>query len=181
MSKDTLLLNANGQPLTVAPLSTLSWQESIKLVFLDRINVLEWHEDWEVRSPNLTIRVPSVATTKVYVKPARAGVNFSRHNVYARDNYQCQYCNKHFRFQDLTLDHVLPKSLGGKLTWENIVTSCKWCNNNKGDNANIIPKKQPYRPHVSQLKISSKQVSEIQYPVWFNYLDIPDELLKLRA
>lgn len=59
MSNDTLLLNANGAPLSVTPLSTLTWQESIKLIWLDKINVLEWH-DWTVRSVNHSMHVPSV-------------------------------------------------------------------------------------------------------------------------
>ena len=181
MSYDTLLLNTDGQPLTVSPLSTLSWQESIKLVILERIHVLEWHEDWVIHSQHMSFNVPSVATTKVYVRPNKTGANFSRYNVYARDNYQCQYCFKHFKYNDLTLDHVLPKSLGGDTSWENIVTSCKKCNYDKGNDASIIPKYTPYRPHIKQLKIGHKQLKSIKYPEWFKYLDIPAHYHELSA
>ena len=91
--RDTLLLNADGNPLSVAPLSTLTWQESIKLVWLDRINVLEWHENWQVHSPNITMTVPSVMMVREYVK-RRSNTSFNRSNVYLRDNYICQYCKQ---------------------------------------------------------------------------------------
>ena len=105
--RDTLLLNADGNPLSVAPLSTLTLQESIKLVWLDRINVLEWHQDWQVHSPTLTMTVPSVIMTRDFVKQ-RVNTSFNRSNVYLRDNYICQYCKQMFSYKDLTLDHVLP-------------------------------------------------------------------------
>ena len=76
---DTLLLNADGAPLSITPLSTLTWQESIKLIWLDKINVLDWHDDWEVHSPNHTMKVPAVIAIRDYNKSA-GDVNFSRKN-----------------------------------------------------------------------------------------------------
>ena len=88
---DTLLLNADGAPLSITPLSTLTWQESIKLIWLDKINGLEWHDGWGVHSPNHTLRVPSVIAIREYI-PQSGGINFSRTNVFIRDKYTCQYC-----------------------------------------------------------------------------------------
>ena len=116
---DTLLLNADGAPLSITPLSTLTWQESIKLIWLDKINVLEWHEDWQVHSPNHTLTVPSVIAIREYVPQANGGINFTRSNVFIRDKYTCQYCLDVFSPKELTLDHVVPKSKGGKTNWEN--------------------------------------------------------------
>ena len=167
--RDTLLLNADGNPLSVAPLSTLTWQESIKLVWLDRINVLEWHEDWQVHSPNITMTVPSVIMTRDFVKQ-RTNTSFNRSNVYLRDNYICQYCKQMFSYKDLTLDHVVPKSKGGKLTWENTVTACRKCNNQKGNHTNIKPYRVPKQPDFLQL-VNGVNTTHIDHEIWFKYIN----------
>tara|TARA_B110000037_G_scaffold189043_1_gene220942 strand:- start:98 stop:628 length:531 start_codon:yes stop_codon:yes gene_type:complete len=167
--RDTLLLNADGNPLSVAPLSTLTWQESIKLVWLDRINVLEWHEDWQVHSPNITMTVPSVIMTRDFVKQ-RTNTSFNRSNVYLRDNYICQYCKQMFSYKDLTLDHVVPKSKGGKLTWENTVTACRKCNNQKGNHTHIKPYRVPKQPDFLQL-VNGVNTTHIDHEIWFKYIN----------
>lgn len=88
-----------------------------------------------VRSPSVTILVPQVIRVPEYkycnFAPER--VRYSRVNIYRRDSYICQYCRKKTPRSDLTLDHIIPKSRGGKNIWENIVTCCKPCNTMKGD------------------------------------------------
>mgnify|MGYP003654010108 FL=1 len=167
--RDTLLLNADGNPLSVAPLSTLTWQESIKLVWLDRINVLEWHQDWQVHSPNHTMTVPSVIMVRDFVK-YRTNTSFNRSNVYLRDNYICQYCKQMFSYKDLTLDHVVPKSKGGKLTWENTVTACRKCNNQKGNHTHIKPYRVPKQPDFLQL-VNGVNTTHIDHEIWFKYIN----------
>jgi 5-methylcytosine-specific restriction endonuclease McrA len=167
--RDTLLLNADGNPLSVAPLSTLTWQESIKLVWLDRINVLEWHEDWQVHSPNITMTVPSVIMTREFVKQ-RVNTSFNRSNVYLRDNYICQYCKQMFSYKDLTLDHVIPKSKGGKTEWTNIVSACRKCNNDKASHTHIKPYKQPRKPDFLQL-VNGVNTVHIDHEIWLKYID----------
>ena len=171
--RDTLLLNADGNPLSVAPLSTLTWQESIKLVWLDRINVLEWHEDWQVHSPNHTMTVPSVMMVREFVK-RRTSTSFSRSNVYLRDNYICQYCKQMNSYKDLTLDHVIPKSKGGKTEWTNIVSACRKCNNQKGNHTHIKPYKQPRKPDFLQL-VNGVNDKHIDHDIWFKYININSE------
>jgi len=165
----TLLLNADGNPLSVAPLSTLTWQESIKLVWLDRINVLEWHEDWQVHSPNITMTVPSVIMTREFVKQ-RVNTSFNRSNVYLRDNYICQYCKQMFSYKDLTLDHVIPKSKGGKTEWSNIVSACRKCNNDKASHTHIKPYKQPRKPDFLQL-VNGVNTVHIDHEIWLKYIN----------
>ena len=172
--RDTLLLNADGNPLSVAPLSTLTWQESVKLVWLDRINVLEWHEDWQVHSPTLTMTVPSVIMTRDFVRQ-RTNTSLSRSNVYLRDNYICQYCKQMFSYKELTLDHVLPKSLGGKLTWTNTVTACKKCNNQKGSHTHIKPYREPKQPDFYEL-VSGVSLKQVDYEIWLKYLNTTEEV-----
>ena len=170
--RDTLLLNADGNPLSAAPLSTLTWQESIKLVWLDRINVLEWHEDWQVHSPNHTMTVPSVMMVREYVK-RRSNTSFNRSNVYLRDNYICQYCKQMFSHKDLTLDHVIPRSKGGKTKWTNIVSACRKCNNDKASHTHIKPYKEPTEPDFYEL-VTGVNPAHIDHDIWFKYIKLDE-------
>ena len=177
---DTLLLNADGAPLSITPLSTLTWQESIKLIWLDKINVLEWHDGWEVHSPNHTLKVPSVIAIREYI-PQSGGINFSRTNVFIRDKYTCQYCLNCFNPKDLTLDHVIPKSKGGKTNWENIVSACKKCNHAKGSRQDILPIHMPKKPNFYQLYGNKNFTISIKHQVCLHYLKWPDEYVRLVA
>jgi 5-methylcytosine-specific restriction endonuclease McrA len=178
MSSDTLLLNADGNPLSVTPLSTLTWQESIKLIWLDRINVLEWHDDWEVHSPSHTMKVPSVIAVREYVDRTN-NVSFSRTNVFLRDKYICQYCQGLFHPRDLTMDHVVPRSKGGKLSWTNIVSACKKCNTTKADRLHPKPYKEPVAPNFYQMYANKTIDLQIRYPVWMKYLNIDTSKVKV--
>ncbi len=81
-----------------------------------------------VKSPSFEMFLPSVVSLKEYVKPARHPA-FTRFNVFLRDKFQCQYCGSR---DDLTFDHVIPRSKGGRTTWENVVAACAPCNLRKG-------------------------------------------------
>lgn len=177
---DTLLLNADGAPLSITPLSTLTWQESIKLIWLDKINVLDWHDDWEVHSPNHTMKVPAVIAIRDYNKNA-GDVNFSRKNIFIRDNHKCQYCLETFKTSELTLDHVLPRSKGGKTSWENIVSACKKCNHAKSNRIDIKPVKMPVRPNFYQMLGNKNFTLSIHHEVWLKYLNWPDEYIRMVA
>ena len=126
-----LVLNADFRPLSYFPLSLWSWQETVKAVFLDRVNIISEY-DRVVRSPNFEIKLPSVISLKEYI-PATRRPAFTRFNVFLRDRFSCQYCNEPFPTQELTFDHVIPRSKGGRTTWENVVTSCSACNLRKGN------------------------------------------------
>ena len=86
----TLALNADFQPLSYYPLSLWSWQDSIKAVFLDRVNILAEYEE-TINSPSISIRLPSVIALKEY-KISKKEPAFTRFNVFLRDNFSCQYC-----------------------------------------------------------------------------------------
>jgi len=125
-SAQTLLLNQGFEPIKV-----ISWQRAISLLFLGKVEVLEEY-DRDIRSVNLIIKVPAVVRLlRAFRRHARP-VKFSRVNIYARDNYKCQYCGKKASISELTYDHVVPRSQGGMTDWTNIVTCCYLCNRKKG-------------------------------------------------
>ena len=103
-----LVLNADFRPLSYYPLSLWSWQDAIKAVFLDRVNIVSQYEK-TVRSPSFEMRLPSVVSLKTYIKPSRHPA-FTRFNVFLRDRFSCQYCGTR---EELTFDHVVPRSKGG--------------------------------------------------------------------
>ena len=146
-----LVLNADYRPLSYFPLSLWSWQDAIKAVFLERVNILEEY-DRVVRSPSFQMKLPSVVSLKTYVRPARNPA-FTRFNLFLRDRFECQYCGYG---EDLTFDHIIPRSRGGRTTWQNVVTACSHCNLMKGSQlpheAAMYPSHRPYRPTSFQLQ-----------------------------
>ena len=125
-----LVLNADFRPLSYFPLSLWSWQEAVKAVVTDRVHVVS-HYDRVVRSPSFVLHLPSVISLKEYVSQARRPA-FTRFNVFLRDRFVCQYCGDGFPAHELTFDHVIPRSLGGRTTWDNVVSACAPCNLKKG-------------------------------------------------
>ena len=87
----TLVLNSDFRPLSYFPLSLWSWQDTIKAVFLNRVNILSEYEE-VIHSPSFEIKLPSVISLKEYVKQSRDPA-FTRFNVFLRDSFCCQYCN----------------------------------------------------------------------------------------
>jgi 5-methylcytosine-specific restriction endonuclease McrA len=124
--EQVLLLNLSYEPLKV-----INWKKAITLLCLGKVEVIEEYGR-DIRSVSVTIRLPSVVRLLRMVKRPRRPVRFSRQNIYARDRYCCQYCGRRLPIEDLTYDHVLPRSRGGKTEWENIVTCCVSCNRKKG-------------------------------------------------
>ena len=125
-----LVLNADFRPLSYFPLSLWSWQNSIKAVFLSRVNVVSEY-DRAIHSPSTEIKLPSVISLKDYVHLDRRPA-FTRFNVFLRDAFTCQYCGGAYRTEELTFDHIVPRSRGGRTLWDNVVTACEPCNLKKG-------------------------------------------------
>ena len=130
-----LVLNADFRPLSYYPLSLWSWQDAIKAVFLERVNIVEEYEH-AVRSPTIEMKLPSVVSLKTYVKPSSHPA-FTRFNVFLRDRFSCQYCGSR---DDLTFDHLIPRSRGGQTTWGNVVAACSGCNLRKGNSRRTKPR-----------------------------------------
>ena len=165
-----LVLNADASPVSFLPLSTICWEEAVRYLVTDKAVVLEWYEDWIVRSEKWETRDPAVVILKEFQKKKTA-VRFSKQNVFLRDGYTCQYCGDDVSRKTATLDHVLPTSHGGKTTWENTVCACAECNAGKGNNKKIVPKVKPFKPNYFQLADKRKKMNwECQHPSWINYL-----------
>jgi len=166
----TLILNADASPVSLVPLSVIPWEESIRYLVSDKAIVLEWYEDWVVRSERWSTRVPAVMILKEYQKK-KSSIRFSKQNVFLRDCYTCQYCGIDVSRKSATLDHVLPVSLGGKSVWENCTTACMNCNSSKGNNKKVVPKGKPYKPSYFQLAERRKKMKwDLPHLSWADYL-----------
>jgi 5-methylcytosine-specific restriction endonuclease McrA len=167
----TLMLNADGAPVSWLPLSIIPWEEAVKYIVLEKATVLEFYDDWIVHSANWETPVPAVMILREYEK-RKTSVRYSKHNVFLRDGYVCQYCGDDVSKKTATLDHVLPVSHGGKTTFENTVCACATCNANKGNDKKIVPKHKPFKPTYFQLVDKrKKQKWDMPHPSWANYLE----------
>jgi 5-methylcytosine-specific restriction endonuclease McrA len=174
-----LVLNADYRPLSYFPLSLWSWQDAIKAVFLGRVDILSEY-DQVVHSPSLRMRLPSVIALKDYIVPSRYPA-FTRFNVFLRDSFSCQYCGQHKPTPELTFDHVIPRSRGGRTVWENVVTACMGCNMRKG--SQLLPhsglhlRHRPWRPQSTQLQENDRAFPpNYLHESWRDYLYWDTEL-----
>lgn len=171
-----LVLNADYRPLSYYPLSLWGWQDTLKAVFLERVNVICEYET-TVHSPSIEIRLPSVIALKTYVKPPKYPA-FTRFNVFLRDGFSCQYCGAR---EELTFDHVLPRRAGGLTSWENVVAACSPCNLKKGGRlcreARMFPKHKPRQPDKFALhEIGRRFPPNYLHESWQDYLYWDSEL-----
>lgn len=133
------------------PVQIIDWKKAMILFFTERAEVVDYHEDIEIQSTSKSFKLPKVLRLFTKINTL-THVKFSRSNVFYRDKFMCQYCHQKFKESELTLDHVMPKSRGGKTNWENIVSSCHDCNNRKADRT----------PEECRLKLIKKPVE----PKW---------------
>lgn len=171
----TLVLNADFQPLSWAPLSAWSWQQALLAVMQDRVIQVKSYDDVLVHTSRTAFEVPAVVVLKRYHK--RKVVSFSRYNVFLRDEFRCQYCGERLPANKLTFDHVIPKSRSGHSSWENIVSACGPDNLRK---ANRTPKeaqmkllREPFRPTPQQLDKVARKMPLIKrelHNTWLDYL-----------
>lgn len=159
LNYNALLLDSGYLPIQV-----LDWKKAMTLYFTGRAEVVELHENIHVQSTHKKFPLPKVLRLVESFK-AITRVKFNRYNVFLRDKFQCQYCEIKFTQNELSLDHVLPRSRGGKSDWSNIVTSCNPCNNKKADKtpkeARMNLKRAPYEPSWNpfySLRLSKKDM-----------------------
>lgn len=174
-----LVLNADYRPLSYFPLSLWPWQDAVKAAYLERVNIVSEY-DVAVHSPSCEIRLPSVIALKQYVPLARRPA-FTRFNVFLRDRFSCQYCCGRFAVEDLTFDHVVPRSRGGHTSWNNVVTACSICNLAKGsrmpNECGLHPRHAPHPPSTHDLHEAGREFPpRFLHQSWRDYLYWDSEL-----
>jgi 5-methylcytosine-specific restriction endonuclease McrA len=165
---NALVLNADFRPVSLFPLSTRDVERTIKNVFEGVVSVVAEY-DVLVRSPSVTMRLPSVIALRKFVPPAFTGVVFEAETVFLRDRHRCQYCGER---RPLTIDHVHPTSKGGLHCWTNVVACCDPCNNRKGDTVGLMhPMKVPREPTPAELHALARALrKQAVHPTWVDYL-----------
>ena len=152
------------------PIEIIDAIEALVMCIIGKAIPVETYEK-KINSPTKAFDLPAVIVLKNVVKFRFTTIACNRQNIVWRDNNQCQYCGNYFPLDKLTMDHVIPKSRGGKNTWENLVAACKKCNQKKGSRttkeSGMVPLKKPVRPKASILRtVSKNQISDL----WKNYL-----------
>jgi 5-methylcytosine-specific restriction endonuclease McrA len=165
MNMMALKLDASFRPIEV-----IDAIEALVMCIIGKATPVETYNT-KINSPSKTFELPAVIALKSIVKFRFTTVACNRQNIIWRDNNQCQYCANYFPVDKLTMDHVVPKSRGGKNTWNNLVAACKKCNQKKGSRtikeSGMIPLKKPIRPKANILRtVNKNQISEL----WKNYL-----------
>lgn len=165
-----LVLNADYRPLSYFPLSLWPWQDAVKASFLDRVSIVAEYDE-VVHSPSMQMRIPSVVVLREYVKPALHPA-FTRFNLFLRDGFACQYCGCG---GEMTFDHVIPRSKGGRTTWENVVASCGRCNLTKSNKtlreAHMNLRQKPFRPTAEKLNsIGRRFPPNYLHDSWMDFL-----------
>jgi len=145
---------------------TFEWDRLIEGSF-DLVNPETYYP---LRTVNRDIPVPRVIALRDFDRLPQRHVRFSRTHIFMRDQYTCQYCIREFPKAQLNLDHVMPKSRGGKTSWDNVVTSCHTCNRVKGNRtpqeAHMPLYKKPKRPAGSLGLLNFKNIHQS----WQNFI-----------
>jgi 5-methylcytosine-specific restriction endonuclease McrA len=144
-----LVLNLDYQPINIC-----GTRRAVKLLYLGKAEILEGR-DQLLFSPGGSMQYPSVIKLSRLIRRPQPQVKLSRKAVLARDGYRCQYCGR--RAAKMTIDHVVPRRMGGTFSWENLVCACHACNAKKGDRSpieagmNLLrkPKRPSFIPYIS--------------------------------
>ncbi len=144
VNRTVLMLNQNYEPLSVCTV-----RRAICMQLMGKVDVVETYDGKKVHSVTRSFPVPSVVRLSWFVNVPFKRILLTRKNIIKRDGHTCQYCGD--KRGPMTVDHIIPKRLGGSDTWENMVCACERCNNRKGDRspdqAGMKLAKRPRRPN----------------------------------
>ena len=168
-----LFLDCDWQPMRVE-----SWMRAVTDLFLGKIEVVEYSRDRTIKGVNREYPMPAVVRVLRRFRRDRVAIKFSRINIYTRDRFTCQYCGVQFAAEDLTFDHVVPRSAGGRTSWENIVTACVPCNASKANRtpreASMSLLRRPVKPRflpIVSVQMDVRHVPQEWRPYWSTPLD----------
>lgn len=158
MRSDVLVVNS-----AMVPINRVCWKRALLMIWTNRARVVAEHPDRKVRSPSLTVFVPSVVqVSHGYRSKVRP---LSKKNLFHRDRGKCAYCGTQLTVKTATIDHIVPRSRGGKTRWENVVLSCSKCNESKGDRtpreAGLPERGELYAPRLDDPRILSYEYGEL--------------------
>ncbi len=164
MNEPVLVLNANFQPINVT-----STYRAINLVLAEKATLV-MNGRGVIHSVTHVFPLPSVIRLNRMIKRPRPIVKLNRKEIFRRDNYTCQYCGR--QFSNLTIDHVIPRHLGGETNWDNVVTACPRCNHLKGgmtpQQSGMYPRHNPKHPPETAIYLFGKHLQE--YQEWQEFL-----------
>lgn len=167
---EVLLLNSNFEPLNVCNV-----RRAMALILVGKAEAIE-HEG-HIRTSEGHLPRPSIVKMRYHVRRPMPGLRLSRHSILARDGHACQYCGSS---KELTIDHVLPRWLGGKASWDNLVACCRKCNLKKGhmtlQQSGMRLRRSPRRPRYTPYLSLTKYMRAIQRANWSMYLPVFEEL-----
>lgn len=171
----TLVLNSDYNPVSLYPLHHISAKSAIIRVLNDTCYTIEEYEDEiKTQNPNVHIKWPAVIVRKQFISKEYF-TPLNKYSLFYRDKGLCAYCSKELKLsEDITLDHVIPESLGGKRTWENSVLACTSCNAKKGSllpNGIWKPPFKPFKPNYWQLlEVRRNFPLKIYHKSWIDYI-----------
>ncbi len=164
MDQKVLVLNGDYTAITLC-----SVQKAFVLLFLDKAEMIAKSEHGTLRTISHAYPKPSIIRLQRYVRVPYKGIALSRHNIFKRDHFECQYCGSP---KNLTLDHVVPRSRGGESSWTNLLTACARCNHAKGhhtpNEAGLTIRQHPKKPTLAGfLRLSAGTIDQN----WHAYLN----------
>jgi 5-methylcytosine-specific restriction endonuclease McrA len=156
MQAPVLVLNANFEPINVCDI-----RRAVGLILSDKADLVI-NGRGEIHTINASFPRPSVIRLQKMINRPRQQLKLTRREIFRRDNYTCQYCGKHTG--DLTIDHVIPRHLGGQHIWKNVVAACSLCNHRKGGRllgeVNLRLLRTPNEPPSSARYVFGRHLSE---------------------
>jgi len=185
INESVLVLNRSWIAVNVANARraiSLVYQGYAKVVSPEDFSTYDF-DDWKelskaadgycIQAVSFKVKIPEVIVLTIFNGIHRRDIKFSRRNIFERDKNTCQYCGKKFKKWELTLDHVVPRSLGGRSTWENLVLACIACNVSKGnrmpDEVGMPLVRKPRKPRW--IPYSTESFASVRKPSWQRFVD----------
>ena len=164
LKEPVLVLNANYEPLNVCTI-----RRAMGLIFSDKASMLV-NGRGEIHTTTVSYPAPSVIRLERMIKRPRPQVKLNKQEIFRRDNYTCQYCGRNGG--ELTVDHVMPRHLGGAHSWDNLVAACRSCNHAKGgrtaEGAGMRLRSRPKAPSASANYLFGRYLNNNQN--WTTYI-----------
>lgn len=173
----TLVLNRNFQPIT-----TVKWTRAVKLWLKDKAQIVDEYEDQYFHTFQDAFNMPAVIRLLHFVRPPRKISRYwpyNRKNIWLRDGGKCQYCGTTIIKKEMTLDHVIPRNLGGKSRWDNICCACFGCNSRKAnrtpEQAGMELLRKPFFPRLKgrearEIVLGIRGLKYVPHRSWCNYI-----------